>query len=278
MSSSPEKDGWSENRPDGQSNGSLLGQLWHARELIWFFALRDLRVRYKQTALGVAWVLVQPVMTIAVFTLVFDKLTDVASEGLPYPLFALVGLITWNYLSSVVSRGSEILVNDPALVTKVHFPRLAAPMSALLPPLVDLAVSLILLAVLYAAYGVTPSWRLLGTPLWLLMLAVTAGGVGLWLSALNVRYRDVRHAVTPVLQIWLFASPVAYSASVLTGFAGLAYALNPMSGVVALARWSLLGTPWPGWRLGASVAVTLLAAGTGARYFTRAERTFADVI
>ncbi len=278
MSSPHETDAWSENRPDGRSRDWFPRRLWRARELIYFFALRDLRVRYKQTTLGIIWVLVQPIMTVAVFTLVFARLADVDSENLPYPLFALVGLITWTYFSSVVSRGSEILVNDPALVTKVYFPRLAAPLSALLPPLVDLAVSLVLLAVLYVAYGRTPSWRLLGAPLWLLMLFVTAAGVSLWLSAVNVRYRDVKQAVPPLLQIWLFASPVAYSATLLSGYAGLAYALNPMSGVIGLARWSLLDAPWPGRDLAISVTVALLIAVTGARYFNRAERTFADVI
>ena len=252
--------------------------VWRSRELIGFFALRDIRVLYKQAALGVLWVLLQPVATVVVFTLVFSRLANIDSQGIPYPLFALVGMVVWSYFSAATVRGSDVLVSNPQLVTKVSFPRIAAPAAAMLPPLVDMAVSLALVAVLFVYYGVSPTWRMLTAPACLLLVVLAAFGTTLWLAALNVRYRDVQHAVGPLMQLWLFASPVAYPASLFEGWHALVYALNPMAGLLGIARWSLLGTPWPGWPAVVSLITLLAVLGTGLLYFTRTERSFADVI
>jgi ABC-2 type transport system permease protein/lipopolysaccharide transport system permease protein len=243
-----------------------------------YFALRDLRLRYRQAALGVVWVLFQPVATVAVFTLVFDRLAGIDSQGVPYPLFALVGMVTWTYFASSVQAASTSLVSNANLVTKVYFPRIAAPGAALLPPAVDLGISMLLVIAMMSYYGVFSGVRLLGALLWLLFLGVTALGVALWLSALNVRFRDIQHAVAPLLQLWLFASPVAYPASLLEGWQELVYAVNPMVGVIGLGRWSLLGAPWPGWSLAVSAGITILVFIVGLAYFRRAQRFFADVI
>lgn len=269
---------WRENSGKDGLSDPVGPALWRSRDLIRFFVLRDLRVRYSQAVLGVLWVLLQPVATVVIFTFVFSRLARVGSDGVPYPLFALAGMVVWSYFSSAVSRGSEALVGYPELVTKVSFPRVAAPTAAVLSPLVDLVVSLALLAVLLLGYRRSPGWAVLATPLWLALVVLAALGVSLWLSALNVRFRDVKQALGPVLQVWLFASPVAYPSSALDGWAAILYALNPMVGVIELARWSLLGTPWPGWPLAVSVVVLLAVLVSGAAYFTRAQREFADVI
>jgi len=271
--------------PEWKVNGSERSKvagawltLWRSRELIGFFALRDVRVRYKQATLGVLWVLLQPIATVAIFTVVFSRLARIGSEGVPYPLFALVGMVVWSYFSAATVRGSEVLVSNTQLVTKVSFPRIAAPAAAMLPPLVDTAVALALVVVLLFYYGVNPGWQLLAAPVWLLLVVLTSFGTALWLSALNVRYRDVQHAIGPLMQIWLFASPVAYPASLLNGWPAMVYAVNPMAGLLGIARWSVLGTPWPGWPAAISLVTLLTVLGTGLAYFTRAERSFADVI
>ncbi len=247
-------------------------------DLVAILALRDLRVRYRQALLGVVWVLLQPVATVVIFTLVFRRLARISSQGVPYPLFALLGMVVWIYFATAVQRGSDVLVSNPALVTKVYFPRVVAPVAAVLPPLVDLLVSMGLVAVLLVHYGRFSGWRLLAVPGWLGLGVLAALAVVLWLSALNVRYRDVQQALGPALQVWLFASPVAYPADLLTGWQQGLYALNPMAGVISLARWSVLGAPWPGWPLAVSVASTVLVLASGLAYFRRAETTFADVI
>lgn len=269
---------WRENGGTDGLRDPVVRTLWRARDLIGFFVLRDLRVRYSQAVLGVLWVLLQPVATVVIFTFVFSRLARVGSDGVPYPLFALAGMVVWTYFSGAVSRGSESLVGNPELVTKVSFPRVAAPTAAVLSPLVDLLVSLALLAVLMLAYRRAPGWAALATPAWIGLVVLAALGVSLWLSALNVRFRDVKQALGPVLQVWLFASPVAYPASALDGWAALLYALNPMVGIIGLARWSLLGAPWPGWSLAVSVGALVVVLLTGAAYFRRAQRDFADVI
>ena len=252
--------------------------LWRSRDLLAFFALRDLRVRYKQAALGVAWVLLQPIASVAIFTVLFGRLADIGSEGAPYPLFALVGFVVWTYFYSATVRASEVFVSNPALVTKVYFTRITAPAGAVLPPLVDVAFSMVLVGCLYLYYGLEPSWRLLTVPLWLVLLVLTAFGPAAFLSALNVRYRDVQQAIGPAMQVLFFATPVAYPASLLADRAELVYALNPMVGVIGLARWSVLGTPWPGWPLAVSVGTAAVSLVAGMSYFRRSERSLADVI
>jgi ABC-type polysaccharide/polyol phosphate export permease len=268
---------WTVNSARG---GPLLpwGELWRGREIAWFFALRDLRVRYKQAAIGVLWVVLQPTITVLAFTLVFDRLADVNSQGLPYPVFALAGLLGWTYVSQCISRGSEVLVANTSLITKVYFPRLTAPVASLGPPLIDLLVGLCLFAIISAVYGITPGFSLLLLPLWLGLLAVTAFGPTCFLAALNVRFRDVRQVVPTALQALLFLSPVAYSSASLDGAAQYLYALNPVVGAVELGRFVLAGAPWPGLVLVISGGVALLLAVSGASFFQRASRTFADVI
>jgi ABC-2 type transport system permease protein/lipopolysaccharide transport system permease protein len=256
----------------------LWGELWRAREIVWFFALRDLRVRYKQAIVGVAWVVLQPAITVLAFTLVFHRLADVDSQGLPYPVFALAGLLSWTYISQCVSRGSEVLVSNTSLITKVYFPRLTAPLAALAPPLVDLLVGLCLFAALSIGYGVVPGRTLALFPLWLVLLALTAFGPTCFLAALNVRFRDIRQIVPTAIQVLLFLSPVAYSAASLEGLPRYLYALNPVVGAVETGRFVLAGAPWPGFVVAISSGVALLLALAGVSYFQRASRAFADVI
>ena len=268
---------WTENRAHA---GPLphWHELWAARELVGFFALRDFQVRYKQAAVGVAWVVIQPLITVAAFTLAFQRIGGVSSQGVPYPIFALAGLLGWTYFSQCVGRGSEVLVSNPALISKVYFPRLVAPLASLLPGLVDLGVGLVLLAGLGAVFGVAPSPALLLLPVWLLLLLLTAAGPTMLLAALNVRYRDVRYVVPPALQALLLLSPVAYSSASLEGVSGLLYALNPVVGALEFGRFILVGTPWPGWQLGVSVGSMLMLAAIGFIYFQHAQRSFADYI
>ena len=252
--------------------------LWGSRELVALLAARDLRVLYKQTSLGIIWVVLQPIASVAIFTLVFERLAGISSQGVPYPLFALLGLIVWTYFSTAIVRASGVFTNNPDLVTKVSFNRLAAPAAAVLPPLVDLAVCMGLVGLLFVYYGVVPTWRVVAVPLWLGLLVLAVLGPALWLSALNVRYRDVQQTLGPSMQIWLFASPVAYPSTLLSDRWELLYSLNPMSGILGLARWSLLGTPWPGWPLAVSLGTVALVLACGLTYFRRAERYLADVI
>ncbi len=269
---------WVENRPSPRLRSVDLRELWAYRELAGFLALRDLRVRYKQAAFGVAWAIFQPLAGVVVFTIVFRRLASVASDGIPYPVFAFVGLTVWAYASSSVTKATQSLVSNAALVTKVYFPRVVVPLAAVLPGLLDFAVALPVLGILWAVYGVTPTWALLTLPLWVTAVVVVAFAVGLLLSALNVRYRDVSQAITLFIQLWLFLSPVAYpSSSVPAGWRPL-YALNPMSGVIDGFRWALVGGPAPGPWLLLSGLVTVVLLATGVVYFQRTERQFADVI
>ena len=270
--------GWVENRPRTGLLRLDLGELWAYRELAGFMALRDVRVRYKQAALGIGWAVFQPLAGAVVFTFVFQRLADVQSDGLPYPVFAFAGLLAWNYTSGAVIKATQSLVSNAGLVTKVYFPRLLIPLAAVLPGLLDLAVTLPVLAVLCIAYDVGPGWAVLTLPLWIAAAMVVAFAVGLLLAAVNVRYRDVNQAISLAVQLWLFLSPVAYPTSTVPEAWQPVYALNPMVGVVEGFRWCLLGGPAPGpWSL-LSAAVTLALLGVALVYFQRTERRFADVI
>jgi lipopolysaccharide transport system permease protein len=278
MRSSAERGAWVENRPSRGFRGPGLRELWRYRELGGFLALRDLRVRYKQAVFGAAWAVVQPLAGVLVFTLVFRRLAKVPSDGIPYPLFAFVGLSVWSYHASSVTRATQSLVGNAPLVTKVYFPRLLVPLAAVLPGLVDLALSLLTLGVLLVVYETVPTVAVLTLPIWVLALVATSFSVGLWLSALNVQYRDVNQAITLFVQLWLFVSPVAYPSSMVEGGWRFLYALNPMAGVIDGFRWALVRGPQPGPAVLVSMAVTLVLLVSGILYFQRTERRFADVI
>ena len=269
---------WVENRPARGLRTLDLHELWAYRELAGFLALRDLKVRYKQAVFGVAWAIVQPLATVAVFTIVFNRLASVQSEGIPYPVFALAGLTLWTYVSNGVNRATLSLVGNPALVTKVYFPRILAPLASVLPALVDFAISLILLAILIPVYGAKLSAAVVTLPVWVIGASATAMGVGLILGTLNVRYRDVNQGIAFFVQLWFFLSPVAYASSSVPEGWRWVYALNPMVGWIDGLRWAVLGAPWPGLRLLVSVVSTLVVCTLGVAYFQAAERRFADVI
>jgi ABC-type polysaccharide/polyol phosphate export permease len=252
-----------------------LARRWEVGALL---ALRDLRLRYRQTILGSGWALLQPLAAAAIFTLFFGHLAHVASDGLPYASFALAGTICWTYVSSAVGNAAESLVVDRALVTKVYFPRLLAPIAAALPALVDFMVALAALVAVMAFQHAGPGVAVLLAPVWVVLLVVVALAVGIWLAALNVKYRDVRYALPFAVQLWLFASPVIYSPAYVSGAWKYLYAVNPLVGVLGGFRWSVLSGPAPGPELAVSLlsAATVLIAATA--YFARVQREMADVI
>jgi lipopolysaccharide transport system permease protein len=256
-----------------------LISVWRSWELLYFLIWRDVKVRYKQTAIGVGWAVLQPVVTMLLFTAVFSRVAGVESDGVPYPLFAFTALLPWTYFSQAVARGSVSLVSNSGLLTKVYFPRLTIPLSSVIAPLVDFVASLALVFVLLAWYRILPGWSLLALPFFLLLSVLTALAISLWLSALCITYRDVTVIVPFLLQVWLFASPIAYSIKAVPPEWRTLYSLNPMAGVVEGFRWSLAGTTKPDFALmGVSAAmVTLLLVG-GIVYFKRTEQTFADVV
>jgi lipopolysaccharide transport system permease protein len=270
---------WVENRP---STGWLprldLRELWAYRELALFLALRDLKLRYKQTAFGVAWAIIQPLGAAAIFTIVFGRLAGLPSDGLPYAVFVFAGMIAWSYVSSAVGAAAESLVEHRGLVTNVYFPRLLAPLAAVVPGVLDLVISLVILAAFMAAYGVAPSAALLLLPFWLVALVGTALAAGLWLSALNVLYRDVRYALGFLIQLWLFTSPIVFPSSLVDGDWNYVYSANPLVGALDGFRWSLLGAPAPGTEDLVSLGVGLLLFAGGIVYFRRVERRLGDRI
>jgi lipopolysaccharide transport system permease protein len=256
-----------------------LGELWRYRELLFFLVWRDVKVRYKQTALGASWAVLQPFVTMVVFTLFFGRLAQMPSDGLPYPLFSFAALVPWTFFAHALTQSSESLVASQQLLKKVYFPRLAVPIASVLSGLVDFFIAFLVLLVMMLLFGVAPTPKiLLAAPL-LLLAMVTALGVGLWLCALNVQYRDVRYVVPFLAQLWLFATPIVYPSSLLDEPWRTVYGINPMAGVIEGFRWALLGTdtaPGPMLLVSSLVAVGILASG--ALYFRRMERTFADVV
>ncbi len=257
-----------------------LHDLWTYRELIFFMVWRDIKVKYKQTLLGMAWAIIQPVMTMIVFTFVFGKVAKLPTDGIPYPVFSFTGLLPWGLFATALNQGSRSLVMHNNMVTKIYFPRLILPMSAVFAGLVDFFISFIILIGLMIYYKVTPAWGQFWTlPLFLLLALVTALGVALWLSAVNVKYRDVNQALPFITQFWLLATPVAYSFSSLSEKAQLVLSLNPMTGVVNGFRWALLGTDTgPDIMFWISVGISLMIFVTGLFYFRSMEKTFADTI
>ena len=256
-----------------------LGELWAYRELLYFLIWRDVKVRYKQTLLGAAWAILQPVLTMLIFSIFFGRLARMPSDGIPYPIFAYAALVPWTLFAHGLSQGSNSLVGAASLLKKVYFPRLAMPLAAVLSGIVDFVLAFVVLVVLMVFYGQPLSVRMLSLPLFVLLTLITALGVALWLSALNVHYRDVRFAVTFLVQLWLFATPIAYPSSLLSEPWRTIYGLNPMVGVVEGFRWALLGvTVAPGPMLGVSTLVALGMLVSGAYYFRRMEKTFADIV
>jgi len=256
-----------------------LREVWEYRELLYFLGWRDIMVRYKQTVLGAAWAIIQPFLTMVVFSVFFGRLAKLPSEGIPYPIFAYCALLPWHYFAEAINRSSNSLVGSANLITKVYFPRLVIPLSSVLSPVVDFVIAFVVLVGMMLYYGMWPTAAIVWLPLFLLLALVTALGVGMWLSALNVQYRDVRYVIPFLTQFWLFATPVAYSSSLVPErWRGL-YGLNPMASVVEGFRWALLGTgQTPGPMLAVSVAVVLLVMVSGAFYFRHMEKTFADVV
>lgn len=256
-----------------------LAELWGYRELLQFMIWRDIKVRYKQTVLGAVWAILQPLMTMIVFSLFFGRLAKVPSDGIPYPVFAFAALVPWTFFSTGLGQAANSLVGSANLIKKVYFPRLSIPIATVLAGIVDLGLSFLVLIVMMAYYGIAPTINVVWLPLFILLALITALGVGLWLSALNVQFRDVRYVVPFLMQFWLFATPIAYSSSLLHDPWRTIYGLNPMVGVVEGFRWALLGSPIsPGPQLIASsvAAVTILV--TGAYYFRWMEKTFADIV
>lgn len=256
-----------------------VAELWQASELLYLLVWREVKVRYKQTALGVAWAVVQPLMTMLVFSIFFGRLGGLPSDGLPYPVFAYCALLPWQLFAFAMTEASNSLVTHQRLVTKVYFPRLILPIASIAVGLVDFTISLAVLAGLMAYYHIAPTVAIVTLPLWTLLVASTALAMGLWLSALNVRYRDVRYTLPFLTQVWLFATPVAYSSSIVPEAWRSFYGLNPMVGAVEGFRWALLGRAVSNGStvMASALAVTLLLVG-GLFYFRKTERTLADII
>jgi lipopolysaccharide transport system permease protein len=256
-----------------------LRELWQYRELLYFFVWREIKVRYKQTAIGVAWVVLQPVLTVAIFTVVFTYFARVPSGNVPYPAFAFAGLVPWSYFSRALSSTATSLVADSALVQKVYFPRLALPLASSIVPLADVAIAFLVMQALLLWYGILPNAAWLALPFYLALAGFAALAIGLWLAPINVRYRDVGHALPFLVQMWMFASPVVYPAELVPArWQGLYY-LNPVATAIGGFRWALLGAAPPRTELVLlSVGVVAVVFVTGLFFFRRMEQTFADVI
>jgi lipopolysaccharide transport system permease protein len=255
-----------------------FGELWDFRELVYFFVWRDIKIRYKQTAIGAAWAILQPFLTMLVFTLFFGTLAHIPSEGLPYPIFYYSALLPWMYFAASLQNATNTIVENQRLVTKVYFPRLALPLSAVLSGLADFGVSFLMFLAMLIYYGTRISAAVIWLPVFLLLAVLTALGVGLWLSALNAMYRDVRYVVPFLVQFWMFASPVVYPSSLVPQKWRWLYGLNPMAGVIEGFRWSLgRGNP-PGRLVLVSTGVMILILLSGVAYFQKMETTIADVV
>jgi len=266
-------------RPASRWPALELQELWEFRELIYFLAWRDIKVRYKQTVLGVVWAIIQPLFLMVVFSLFFGRLAKVPSDGYPYSIFVFTALLPWQLFAHSLTESSNSLVANERLITKVFFPRLVIPIASVIGGLVDFAIAFVILLAMMAWYGIRPGMQVLTLPLFVLLAILAALAAGLWLSALNVQYRDVRYTITFLTQLWLFVTPVTYPSSLVPEKWRVLYGLNPMAGVVEGFRWALLGKAQPPTLiLGAStVAVVILLVG-GLYYFRRMEQSFADIV
>jgi lipopolysaccharide transport system permease protein len=256
-----------------------LRPVWEYRELLYFLVWRDVKVRYKQTAIGAAWAICQPLLTMMIFAVIFGRFAKIPSDNVPYPIFAFAGLLPWTYFSQSIARSGVSVVSDANLIRKIYFPRLIIPASAVIAPLVDFVLSLLILLLMMAWYRVTPNWAVATLPLFICLAVCAALGVSLWLSALNVRYRDVGHAIPFLVQFWMYASPIVYPVSLIPKQWRSLYSVNPMVGVVEGFRWGLLGKESP--EFGSIVIGTLVALIlflSGLIFFKRMERSFADIV
>ena len=256
-----------------------LGSVWEYRELLYFLVWRDVKVRYKQTAIGAGWVIIQPLLTIMIFAVIFSYMAKIPSDGLPYPIFAYTALLPWTYFSQALGRGGGGLVGNANLISKVYFPRLIIPLGSVVTPLVDFLLSFVILLGLMVWYGIHPTWGVVALPLFLLLALMTALAMSLFLSALNVQYRDVGYVIPFLIQFWMFVSPVIYPVSLVPEKWRLLYSLNPMVGVIEGFRWALLGKANPDLAvMTVSTLVVIALLFCGLVYFRKMERTFADVI
>ncbi len=256
-----------------------FAELWDFRELVYFFVWRDIKIRYKQTAIGAAWAVLQPFLTMLIFSLFFGRLAHIPSEGLPYPIFYYSALLPWMYFSTALQNTTNTIVDNQRLITKIYFPRLALPLSSVLSGLVDFGISFLMFVVLMIYYGIRPGVAILWLPAFLLLAVLTALGVGLWLAALNAIYRDVRYVLPFLVQFWMFASPVAYPSSLVPTKWRWLYGLNPMAGVIEGFRWTLTGRGQaPGPFLFVSIGAVIVVLLSGVAYFQKMETTVADVV
>ena len=256
-----------------------LENIWKYRELLYFLVWKDVLIRYKQTVIGVCWAVLQPLITMIIFTVIFGRLVHIPSDGVPYPVFAFAALLPWNYFSQALSRSGTSLVGNSNLITKIYFPRLLIPLSSSISPVIDLFFSFLILLVLMPMYGIVPTWGLLLLPVFVLLSLMTALAVGLWLTTLNVKYRDVGHVIPFLIQIWMYASPVVYPLSVVPETWRPLYSLNPMVGVIEGFRWAITGSSRPDiMAIVISFAVVSLLLAGGLIYFKKMEQTFADII
>jgi lipopolysaccharide transport system permease protein len=266
-------------RPERRWSLPRFRELWAYRELLYFLVWADVKVRYKQTALGAAWAIIQPFLTMVVFSIFFGRLAGIPSDGVPYPVFAYSALVPWTFFATALGTASLSLVEFRHVVTKVYFPRLVVPAAAVLAGLVDLGIAATVLAGLMFYYGLVPGLAVLTLPFFVLLAVLTACACSVWLAALNVQYRDVRYAIPFLVQAWLFATPVAYPSSLVPEQWRALYGLNPMAGVIEGFRWALFdGAPAPGPMLAVSALVTLLLGISGLIYFNHVERSLADVV
>lgn len=264
----------------GKTEGQYWKDIWHYRELFYFLAWRDILVRYKQTIIGIAWSLLRPLLTMIVFTIIFGKLAKLPSEGVPYPILVFAAMLPWQFFSNSLSESSNSLITNANLLSKIYFPRIIMPTSSVIVSLVDFLISFIILSLLMIWYKFIPDWRIITLPFFLILALFASLGFGLWIAALNVKYRDFRYIVPFIIQFGLYISPVGFSSSIIPGKWRFLYSINPMVGVIDGFRWALLGQNvqiyWPGFFL--SIGLTFLVFLYGLRYFRMTERTFADVI
>ena len=255
-----------------------LRELWNYRELLYSFTWRDVKIRYKQTALGFLWAIIQPLFMMLIFTVFFGRLAKIPSDGIPYPLFVLAALLPWTLFAEGITRSTNSMISNANIMTKVYFPRLIMPFSGVLSPLVDFVFAFSILIVMMAFYGFIPTLNIVFLPLFILLALATSLGIGLWLSALNVKYRDFQYTIPFMIQLGLFASPVVYPASLVPESVRFLYGLNPMAGVIEGFRWALLGTEMPGAMILVSVGVVVVLLVSGAFYFRKMEQYYADVV